>query len=174
MQHRPDRHRTALAAAHGVVIAVDDPLQPDVVALLQDHLADMHATSPAESVHALDPTALTVPELTLWTARTADGSLLGTVALKELHPLGGELKSMRTAPAARGRGVGTALLDRALGEATARGYRTVHLETGTHEFFEPAHRLYLRAGFVPCAPFGEYRPDPHSAFFRLDLPSDPG
>ena len=151
------------------VVAPDDPQRPDVVALLQDHLTDMHATSPAESVHALDPAALTAPELTFWTARTAGGTLLGTVALKELHALGGELKSMRTAPAARGRGVGTVLLDTALAEAAARGYRTVHLETGTHDFFAPARRLYTRAGFVPCGPFGDYGPDPHSAFFRLDL-----
>lgn len=157
-------HRT-----DAVTVAVDDPQRPDVVALLQDHLTDMHATSPAESVHALDPAALTAPELTFWTARTAGGTLLGTVALKELHALGGELKSMRTAPAARGRGVGTVLLDTALAEAAARGYRTVHLETGTHDFFAPARRLYTRAGFVPCGPFGDYCPDPHSAFFRLDL-----
>ena len=158
-------------AADPVVVAPDDPLRPDVVALLRDHLADMHATSPAESVHALDPTALTAPGVTFWTARTADGTLLGTVALKELHAQDGELKSMRTAPTARGRGVGTALLNQVLAEATARGYRTVHLETGTHDFFAPAHRLYTRAGFVPCGPFGDYGPDPHSAYLRLDLGS---
>ena len=161
-----DDDRPSTDAVRG---AADDPLRPDVVALLQDHLTDMHATSPAESVHALDPTALTAPGLTFWTARTAAGTLLGTVALKELHPLGGELKSMRTAPAARGRGVGGALLATVLTEASARGYRTVHLETGTHDFFAPAHRLYTRAGFVPCGPFADYRPDPHSAYFRLDL-----
>lgn len=162
-------HPSSSPTADAVVVAPDDPLRPDVVALLEDHLADMHATSPAESVHALDPTALTVPSVTFWTARTADGTLLGTVALKELHPRAGELKSMRTAPAARGHGIGAALLARALGEARSRGYGTVQLETGTHEFFAPAHRLYARAGFVPCGPFGDYRPDPHSAFFVLDL-----
>lgn len=166
MQHVTERPTS------DVVIAPDDPLRPDVVALLQDHLTDMHATSPAESVHALDPTALTAPGLTFWTARTTDGTLLGTVALKHLHPLGGELKSMRTAPVARGRGIGRTLLEAALAEATARSYRTVHLETGTHGFFAPAHRLYARAGFVPCGPFGDYRADPHSAFLRLDL-ADP-
>lgn len=156
-------------AAGPVLVAVDDPLRPDVVTLLADHLDDMHATSPAESVHALDPAALTAPGVTFWTARAAEGTLLGTVALKELTPQDGELKSMRTAPAARGRGVGGALLRRALAEAAARGYRTVHLETGTHDFFAPAHRLYARAGFVPCGPFGDYRPDPHSTFFVVDL-----
>ena len=162
---RDERRRTTA----DLTVAVDDPLRPDVVALLQAHLADMHAPSPAESVHALDPAALTAPALPFWTARPPDGPLLGTVALKELHPLGGELKSMRTAPAARGRGVATALLDRALGEAVARGYRTVNLETGSHDFFAPARRLYTRAGFVPCGPFADYREDPHSLFFRRDL-----
>src|SRR5690348_5317989 len=41
-----------------LVVAVDSPATPDVVALLDQHLADMYATSPAESVHALDHSAL--------------------------------------------------------------------------------------------------------------------
>ena len=80
---------------------MDDPARADVVALLAEHLADMHATSPAESVHALDVTGLLVPTVTFWTARR-DGALLGCAALKELEPGHGEVKSMRTAPASRG------------------------------------------------------------------------
>lgn len=150
-------------------VDADDPLRPDVLALLEQHLADMFATSPPESVHALDPDALTDPAVTFWTARDAGGVLLGTVALRELDEHGAELKSMRTVPAARGRGVGAALLDHALGVATSRGYRTVHLETGTQEYFAAARRLYERAGFIAGPPFADYRPDPHSAFYRLDL-----
>src|SRR4051812_35128526 len=77
----------------------DDPLPPYGLALLDDHLTDMYATSPAESVHALDPAALVRPGLTFWTARDADGTLLGCAALMELGPNDGELKSMRTADA---------------------------------------------------------------------------
>lgn len=158
-----------MPTATTVVVDVDDPLRPDVLALLEEHLADMHATSPPESVHALDPVALTDPAVTFWTARDPRGTLLGCVAVAEVSPAGGELKSMRTTVPARGRGVGATLLGRAVAESVARGYRTLHLETGTQDYFAAARRLYVRAGFVPCAPFADYVPDPHSAFFRLDL-----
>ena len=152
-----------------MTIGVDDPRRTDVLALLGEHLTDMYATSPAESVHALDPTALTAPGITFWTARGDQGALLGCVALKELAPADAELKSMRTTTIARGRGIGTALLAHVIAEATGRGYRTVHLETGTQDYFAPARRLYERAGFVECPPFADYRLDPHSVFYRLTL-----
>ena len=49
--------------------------------------------------------------------------MVGCAALRELAPDEAELKSMRTVPSARGRGVGTALLRQVLDEARARGYR---------------------------------------------------
>lgn len=141
---------------------------PSVHELLEEHLADMHATSPPESVHALDLSGLIAPGVTFWTARL-DGDVVGCVALKELSPDSGELKSMRTSAVARGRGIGTALLTVVLDEARSRGYRTVSLETGTQEFFGPAHRLYERHGFTECGPFGDYVLDPHSTFMSLTL-----
>ena len=153
-----------------MTIAVDDPRRPDVLVLLGEHLADMYATTPAESVHALDPDALSAPTITFWSARGEDGGLLGCTALKELSPQDGELKSMRTATAARGRGVGAALLQHVLAAADARGYRTVHLETGTEDYFAPARRLYERHGFEYCEPFGDYQPDSWSRFMSLRLP----
>jgi putative acetyltransferase len=35
-------------------IKIDDLTHPEVAELLQEHLNDMYASSPAESVHALD------------------------------------------------------------------------------------------------------------------------
>jgi putative acetyltransferase len=151
-----------------VQIAIDDPARADVSALLAEHLADMHATSPPESVHALDVSALQAPAVTFWTARR-DGVLLGCGALKELDPAHGEVKSMRTTSAARGTGVGTALLLHLLAEARTRGYTRLSLETGTQDYFAPAHRLYLRHGFASCGPFGDYTDDPNSAYFTLTL-----
>ncbi|MFN8010303.1 MAG: GNAT family N-acetyltransferase [Holophagaceae bacterium] len=81
----------------------------------------------------------------------------------------GEIKSMRTAQAHRGKGVGSAMLAHILGEARARGYARVSLETGSQAEFEPARRLYAAAGFVPCPPFGSYREDPNSVFMTLAL-----
>jgi putative acetyltransferase len=151
-----------------IEVAVDDPLRADVRALLDEHLADMHGTSPPESVHALDHTALTDPAITFWTARE-DGLLLGTAALKRLPDRHGEVKSMRTATAARGRGVAALLLAHLLDEAVRRGWVRVSLETGSQDFFAPARRLYARHGFVPCGPFDGYGPDPNSVFMTLAL-----
>jgi putative acetyltransferase len=151
-----------------VRISLDDPTRPDVTALLGEHLADMRRTSPPEAVHALDPVQLTAPGITFWSAREGD-DLLGCAALKELDPVTGEIKSMRTTEAARGTGVGSALLVHLLAEARGRGYRALHLETGTHEFFAPAHRLYLRHGFVERGPFADYTDDPNSAYLTLAL-----
>jgi putative acetyltransferase len=151
-----------------IQIAVDDPARDDVVRLLADHLADMHATSPPESVHALDVDALKVEAVTFWTARR-DARVLGCAALKELEPDHGELKSMRTTAASRGAGVATALLLHLLDEARSRRYTRLSLETGSQDFFAPARRLYTRHGFVECGPFADYPLDPHSVFFTKEI-----
>lgn len=149
-------------------IEIDDPARPDVTALLSEHLADMHATSPPESVHALDVSALKLPEITFWTARL-DGVLLGCAALKEIDPTHGEVKSMRTTTTSRGTGVGRALLLHVLAAARARGFARLSLETGTQDYFAPARGLYVAHGFVSCDPFADYAVDPHSAYFTLAL-----
>jgi putative acetyltransferase len=158
-----------------VNIATDSPVRDDVRRLLDEHLTDMFATSPAESVHALDHSALLAPGITFWTARDDDGALLGCGALSELggppgeRPRHGEIKSMRTSAPARGRGVGAALIETILAEARRRGYTRVSLETGPQDYFAPARRLYARHGFAECGPFGSYALDPHSVFMTLEL-----
>ena len=149
-------------------IGRDTPGQQDVLQLLGEHLADMYATSPPESVHALDPAALAGPGISFWTARQ-DSLLLGCAALKHLASGDAEIKSMRTANAARGRGVASALLRHVLAEARDSGYERLFLETGSQEFFAPARRLYERHGFVGCPPFAGYEADPNSVFMSLHL-----
>lgn len=149
-------------------IGIDDPARADVAQLLGEHLADMYATSPPESVHALDLDALTGPGVTFWTARR-DGELVGCGALQELDSGHGELKSMRTTAAARGTGVGKALLAYLVAEGRLRGYSRLSLETGSQEYFAPARGLYISHGFTRCGPFADYADDPHSAYFTLVL-----
>jgi putative acetyltransferase len=158
-----------LYAPDGLAVSQDSPSTPDVLTLLGEHLTDMYATSPACSVHALDHTALLAPSITFLTARGDDGSLLGCGALKELDPRHGELKSMRTTAAARGRGVATAVLRALLALAAERGYARVSLETGPQDYFAAARRLYARHGFTECGPFGDYSLDPFSVFMTLEL-----
>ncbi|MFY8274499.1 GNAT family N-acetyltransferase [Pseudoalteromonas sp. SSDWG2] len=149
-------------------IRVDDLLGGEVVALLQEHLDDMHATSPPESVHALNVQALKAPEITFFSAWIG-GSLAGCVALKHLNGGSAELKSMRTRAQFRNQGVGAHLLTHAVQFAKEQGYQSVSLETGTQEYFGSAHRLYTKFGFVDCPPFADYTDDPHSRFMRIAL-----
>ncbi len=149
-------------------IVAGNPLDPDVLALLQEHLADMHATSPAESVHALDPEELTDPAISFFAVRDG-GVLLGCGALFDHGDGSGEVKSMRTVAAARGRGIAAALLDHLIAVARERGWRVLRLETGTEDYFAPARRLYERHGFTERGPFADYRLDPHSAYYERAL-----
>jgi putative acetyltransferase len=149
-------------------IELDNLARPEVRALLGEHLSNMHELSPPESVHALDITGLQSPDITFWTVWEGP-VLLGCGALKELDPIHGEVKSMRTPRQLRRRGAGRAVLTHIISEARARGYLRLSLETGSTEAFKPAQKLYERFGFEFCAPFGPYRPDPNSAFMTLRL-----
>lgn len=151
-----------------IVIDRDDPARPDVRRLLDEHLADMYATSPIESMHALDHRALSGTDIRFWTARE-NSTLIGCGALKDLAPSWGELKSMRTSSAARGRGVAASLLAHILDDARRRGIDRVSLETGAEDYFGAARRLYARTGFTVCAPFAGYTDDPNSVYLTLDL-----
>jgi len=152
----------------GGVIAIEDPAAEDVRGLLGRHLAFARATTLPEEVYALDVDALRDPAVTFFSYR-ADGELLGVAALKRLDGEHAEIKSMHTAEAVRGRGIGRALVDHLIDVARGRGYRRVSLETGAGPAFAPARRLYASAGFRPCGPFGDYRPSPNSAYMTLAL-----
>ena len=149
-------------------IRLDDLTGAEIRALLGEHLDDMRRLSPPESVHALDLAALRRPEITFWTAWSR-GELLGCGALKELAAGHGEVKSMRTAPAHRRKGVARAMLQHIMAEARRRSYTRLSLETGSMRAFEPARRLYASFGFTYCAPFGEYVEDPNSVFLTRTL-----
>lgn len=143
---------------------------PAVRELILEHLRDMHATSPPESIHALDLDALAGPGMTFWSAWSEpEGTLAGCVALKELDPGHGEIKTMRTCAAARGQGVAHTMVEHLLRVAGDRGYTRLSLETGVEDYFAPARRLYRRHGFTECPAFGSYLPDPNSVFMTRAL-----
>jgi putative acetyltransferase len=149
-------------------IETDDLTRPQVLALLNEHLANMYELSPPESVHALDVSGLRSPDITFWTVWDSD-VLLGCGALKELSPEHAEVKSMRTPAARRRTGAGRAVLAHIIGVARERQYRRLSLETGASPAFLPAQRLYQSAGFVYCGPFSSYVQDPNSIFMALEL-----
>lgn len=92
---------------------------------------------------------------------------LGCVGLR---PLDGErayeMKRLYVTPAARGLGVGKALVDAVIREARRIGYREMRLDT--LPAMAGAIGLYRRAGFAPIAPY--YRnPIPETVYFGLSL-----
>ncbi|MEM7194270.1 MAG: GNAT family N-acetyltransferase [Pseudomonadota bacterium] len=151
-----------------VEIRIVDPSADDIVALLEEHMADMVVTSPPESRHALDLEGLCAPDVTFWAGRIR-GDLAVIGALKALDPAHGEIKSMRTSTHFKRMGLAQNMLDHILHSAKQDGMARVSLETGSMEYFEPARRLYERSGFEYCPPFGSYVLDPYSVFMTKSL-----
>ena len=146
-----------------------DNLSSEAIArFLQQHIEDMQAVSPPESKHALDLNGLKQSDIQFWSVWQEE-ALIGCCAIKKLSNTHGEIKSMRVATQARGRGVGTAMLHHLINKARENGMSRLSLETGSMSFFTPARRLYEKSGFVPCPPFAQYKPDPNSCFYTLSL-----
>ena len=59
----------------------------------------------------------------------------------------GEFKSIRIADEFRNMGYGIKLLDHLIIEAKKNGINKISLETGAGNFFEPARKLFEKAGF---------------------------
>jgi putative acetyltransferase len=158
---------------HIVEGGLDDPR---VVTLLDVHVTRARGETERGSAHALDVSELKAPDVTFWSVWEGD-EVVGVGALRRLSTEHGEIKSMHTAEAARGRGVASALLRRIMETARSLGMTRLSLETGAWPYFLPARAFYARHGFAYCEPFGEYRPDPNSVFMTRELtvgPSEPG
>ncbi|MAP96402.1 MAG: N-acetyltransferase [Ponticaulis sp.] len=128
----------------------------------------MHANSPPGKAFALDLTALRSADITFLTLWEGD-ELLGCGAMKELSPLHGELKSMRTHQDHLRKGVAARLLAEFMALGLQRGYERLSLETGKGVLFEPALALYARFGFEEGDKFADYQPSDFNQFFHLDL-----
>ena len=149
-------------------IILDDLKGPEIAALLTEHLEDMRATSPPESVHALDLDGLRQPNIRFWTLW--DGrNLAGCGALKWLDAEHAEIKSMRTAATYKQQGIASKVLQHLINDAKAAGVQRLSLETGSMAFFQPARNLYAKFGFELCGPFADYTLDPNSLFMTKKL-----
>src|SRR5262245_19029423 len=102
----------------------------DVRALLTQHFAEMQAGSTPEACHVLPIDGLKHQAIRFFTLREG-GALLGCGAIKALTNDHAEVKSMRTADGALGRGVGQAVLDHLLEKARLAGMKRISLETGS-------------------------------------------
>jgi putative acetyltransferase len=147
-------------------IAIENPDQAEVAALLEAGDAYMASLYPAESNHMLDIASLQRPEVTFLVARV-DGRALGCGAVVSSGEGWAEIKRMFVSPAARGLKLGRRLLQEIETIASERGERLLRLETGAKQ--PEALGLYRSAGFVEIGPFGSYRPDPLSLFMEKSL-----
>ncbi|WP_211871196.1 GNAT family N-acetyltransferase [Neoroseomonas terrae] len=137
-----------------------------VQALLTTHLAKAREATAEGFAFALDLSGLRVPAIRFFSAWDGE-TLLGVGALKRLAPDHGELKSMHTAEPARRRGVGAAMLAHVMQQARIAGMTRLSLETGTSAYFQAAVALYLRHGFTPCEPFGDYVASGENRFLSI-------
>jgi putative acetyltransferase len=143
-------------------IAIENPDQPDIIALLRAADAWYATLYPAESNHLLDVSTLQQTDITFFVAREG-GELRGFGAVADRGDYA-EIKRMYLAPAARGRKLGRRILDVLEAHAVQNGRRCFRLETGIHQ--PEAIGLYRSHGYRDIAPFGDYRPDPLSLFME--------
>lgn len=146
-------------------VATPDPM---VLKVIETHVAQMQSQSPEESCHVMPADTLFREGATVYSAKI-DGQVLGVGAFKPIEGTHGELKSMHTLAAARGRGVGRAMLARLMADAKARGLDRLSLETGSDDHFASARKIYEDAGFTYCPPFAGYKEDPFSVFMTCRL-----
>jgi putative acetyltransferase len=129
-----------------VVVRREPPRQADVLALLDASDRLMASLYPPESNHLLD---------------------VGCGASVRVTDREAELKRLFVSPAARGRGIGRAILDAIETEAIRAGMTWMRLETGISQ--PEALRLYRDRGYVECEAFAPYAPDPLSVFMTRRL-----
>ena len=139
------------------------PTDPRVGPLLEAHLTLMRASSPACSVHAMEPEDLAEAGARFFAVFSGDEAI-AMGALKALSGPHGEIKSMHVHRDWRGAGLAGRVLGHLLETAREAGMSRVSLETGSQEVFFPARQFYARNGFSTCAPFEGYVSDPNSVF----------
>ncbi|MEO0371594.1 MAG: GNAT family N-acetyltransferase [Pseudomonadota bacterium] len=148
-----------------LIVEVADPRAPGPRALLEASHALMQEMFPPEENYFLNIDELCTDDIVFFAAREGD-TTLGTGALS-LKSDFAEVKSMFTAPEARGVGVAAAILRALEDTARARDIPTLKLETG--DPLDAAIRLYERAGFNRCAIFGDYEPNSSSVYMEKPL-----
>lgn len=151
-------------------LAIESPRQAEVLQLLDELDAYQKPLSPPESFHGVDFDALCAPAVRFLVLRDSAGQAQGCGAvwlgMLDGEPAG-ELKRIYVRPGLRGQGAGARLVAALERLAQAEGARRLYLETGVRQL--EAVRLYERLGYRHRGPFGDYSPDPHSAFMEKPL-----
>lgn len=151
-------------------LALESPRQAEVLVLMNELDAYQKPLSPPESFHGVDIEALCAPAVRFLVLRDAAGQAqgCGAVWIGEIDGRrAGELKRLYVRPALRGKGAAKRLVGELERLARALGADCLYLETGVRQ--HEAVGLYEGLGYQNGPPFGDYQPDPHSAFMRKPL-----
>jgi putative acetyltransferase len=154
----------------GILVERAPVATDEVRALVNELDLALSAEYPPEQRHGLALEAISQPHVRFFLARL-NGAAVGCGGVALFADFA-EVKRMYVREAARGMGVAQALLARIETEARDAGLTALRLETGDQQL--AAMRLYTRAGFVRCQPFGAYaamRPEAISTsiFFEKQL-----
>lgn len=150
-----------------ITIAPVDPTIPEILAMIAELDALMHALYPIESAHLTDPATLADANNRFFGA-AVDGELLGCGGFLVTDEGYGEVKRIFVSPRARGLGLARGVMERLEQEARSLGLARLKLETGIHQ--PEALALFERQGYVECARFGEYpEGDRNSVFYEKVL-----
>ncbi len=167
----PAPHDAAAGAVAAAVATSDPPItvateladQPEVHALIRQSDTYFTELYPAASNHLVDVAALSEPNVRFVVARRG-GATVGCGALVIGADGEAELKRMFVSPEARGRKIGSLILDALEAAGKAEGVRVIRLETGVRQ--PESLALYRRHGYTERGPFGAYERDPLSTFFE--------
>ncbi|WP_375175759.1 GNAT family N-acetyltransferase [Pseudooceanicola sp.] len=149
-----------------IIVEPSSPLTPGASALLDASQSLMRRLFSPEENHFLSHDALAQPDVRFFIARIGE-EILGCAALKLCEGYG-EVKSFFVTDAARGRGIGGALLRQIEDQARDEGLTCLRLETA--DKLGAAIRLYEGAGYARRDPFGSYEENGTSVFMEKTLP----
>jgi putative acetyltransferase len=159
---------------HRCVVTIDSLRSPEDAAafhrLNEEWIAAVFAMEAKDRETLADPVGhFIAPGGDVLLARDEDGEVVGSVALQ---PTGGgvfELSKMAVTPAARGQGIGRALMDAAIARARELGATSLFL--GSNHRLVPAVSLYESAGFrhVPREEVGDLPYTRADVFMELAL-----
>lgn len=148
-----------------ITVTEESPLGAEISELLRQSDDFANALYPPKSNHLVSAADLAAEGVHFVVARDG-GNIVGCGALRKSPPEG-EIKRMFVTSAARGLGVGAAILAALEDAARQAGITVLRLETGIHN--RAALQLYNRKGYAERAPFPPYGPDPLSVFMEKSL-----
>ncbi len=148
-----------------ITVKSEDPRSADATALLNASHSLMQSLFSVDSCHYFSIDDLCQPNIHFFLARHAKTAAgCGALAIYDGY---GEIKSMFTSDAFRGRGIADKVLAEIQSTAEKHGLPFLRLETG--DTLKAAHRLYLRHGFQFRDPFADYKEHPASLYMEKVL-----